>query len=560
MYQRHFNVRKTSQKEPIPGRADMAVNEAGGYVWDVDDWKRLDRFLILGAEGGTYYVKEHKLTRENAEAVLRCINADGERVVKQVVEISESGRAPKNDPALFVLAMCAGLGDAKTRSAALHSLNRVARTGTYLFTFATYIQAFRGWGRGLRDAVGSWYTEKSAENLAYQLVKYRQRGGWTHRDLLRLSHPETNSAAHKILLDWICHGKEWLMTVVDTGEQWQKFVVGYELASITDDAKEIVRLVSDCKLPWEALDTKWLRSPKVWEVLLPNTPLWALMRNLGRLSDIGLLAPLSETSKYVVQRFSDVEALSRSRLHPFTILLGMRTYAAGHGARGNLKWQPVSQVVDALDAAFYESFQNVKPTGKRFVLAVDVSGSMTSSMGDSPLTVREAAAAMAMVTARTEPNYTVVAFSDTMVPIEVSPRERLDDVVRKFGGLAFGGTDCALPMLWALGLDVYCTRYPRYWSRQLQPQVQQKRDVVPADCFIVYTDNETWAGDIHPVQALKQYRRETGIPAKLITVGMTSEGFTIADPNDVGMLDVVGFDSACPQVIQQFIEEPTKEA
>ena len=557
MYQKHFNVRKTSQREPIPGRADMVINEAGGYVWAVDDWKRLDRFLILGAEGGTYYVKEHKLTRENAEAVLRCINADGERVVKRVVEISESGRAPKNDPALFVLAMCSGLGDTKTRSAALHSLNRVARTGTYLFTFATYIQAFRGWGRGLRDAIGSWYTEKSADNLAYQLVKYRQRGGWTHRDLLRLSHPKTDSTAHKVLFDWVCHSREASFSLEDINEQWQKFVVGYELVAITNDPKEVIRLINDYKLPWEALDTKWLRSPQVWEALLPNTPLWALMRNLGRLSDIGLLAPLSETSKYVVQRFSDVEALHRSRLHPFTILLGMRTYAAGHGVRGSLKWQPVSQVVDALDAAFYESFQNVKPTGKRFVLAVDVSGSMTSSMGDSPLTVREAAAAMAMVTARTEPNYAVVAFCDRMVPIEVSPRERLDDVVRKFSNLAFGGTDCALPMLWALGLDTYRASF---WNYAPRIKVEEKRGIVPADCFIVYTDNETWAGDIHPVQALQQYRRETGIPAKLITIGMTSEGFTIADPNDIGMLDVVGFDSACPQIVQQFIEESTRKA
>jgi len=33
---------------------------------------------------------------------------------------------------------------------------------------------------------------------------------------------------------------------------------------------------------------------------------------------------------------------------------------------------------------------------------------------------------------------------------------------------------------------------------------------------------------------------------------MTSEGFRIADPDDAGMLDVVGFDPATPPVIADF--------
>jgi 60 kDa SS-A/Ro ribonucleoprotein len=33
---------------------------------------------------------------------------------------------------------------------------------------------------------------------------------------------------------------------------------------------------------------------------------------------------------------------------------------------------------------------------------------------------------------------------------------------------------------------------------------------------------------------------------------MTATGFTIADPNDGGMLDVVGFDSATPNLIADF--------
>src|SRR5262245_34635786 len=95
-----FNRKQTPQSEPMPGTSQVP-NSAGGYAWAVDDWMRLDRFLILGTEGGSYYASARALTRANAEAVERCIAADGARTIRRIVEISDTGRAAKNDPAIF---------------------------------------------------------------------------------------------------------------------------------------------------------------------------------------------------------------------------------------------------------------------------------------------------------------------------------------------------------------------------------------------------------------------------------------------------------------------------
>ena len=84
--------------------------------------------------------------------------------------------------------------------------------------------------------------------------------------------------------------------------------------------------------------------------------------------------------------------------------------------------------------------------------------------------------------------------------------------------------------------------------------IYAKKKNLKIDVFIVYTDCETWVGDIHPSKALVDYRRHSGIDAKLIVVAMTSNGFTIADPEDPGMLDMAGFDSAAPQVMKEFIQ------
>src|SRR5437762_1495995 len=116
-YLKHIiSPKRTPQSQPIPG-SKQVPNSAGGFAWAVDDWTRLDRFLILGAEQGTYYISERQLTRENAEAVARCIETDGPRTIQRIVEVSEAGRAPKNDPAIFALALSAALGDAATKRA-----------------------------------------------------------------------------------------------------------------------------------------------------------------------------------------------------------------------------------------------------------------------------------------------------------------------------------------------------------------------------------------------------------------------------------------------------------
>src|SRR5438128_5711270 len=146
-----------------------------------------------------------------------------------------------------------------------------------------------------------------------------------------------------------------------------------------------------------------------------------------------------------------------------------------------------------------------------------------SKIAGSCISVREASAAMALITAATEPEHEIIAFSAPVcggyggmhgggepgiTRVNLSPRMSLAEVIKRIEAIPMGGTDCALPMLWAV------------------------RNTLKVSGFVTYTDSETWAGNIHPAQALRQYRTEFVSDAKAIVVGMTSNGFTLADPND----------------------------
>ncbi len=316
-----------------------------------------------------------------------------------------------------------------------------------------------------------------------------------------------------------------------------KIIWAFERAKATKAKKELIELIREFKLPREAIPTTWLTDPDVWAALLEDMPMTAMIRNLATMTRVGLLSPLNAATRRVTTMLTTKAALKKARVHPIAILSALMTYKSGRGVRGGGQWSPLSKIVDALDAAFYLSFDNVESTGKRWMLALDVSGSMGCGTiaGVPGLTPRVASAAMALVTAATEVNHFFVAFTSGgkspgrgVSSLDISPRMRLDAVVKKVSDLDFGGTDCALPMLYAMdkGLDV--------------------------DVFVVLTDNETWAGKIHPVQALAEYRATRGIAAKVIVVGMVSNGFSIADPNDAGMMDVVGFDTNVPQLMADF--------
>lgn len=528
-YTKYFSKRVTPQSQPIPGK-NMVKNSAGGYVFQTDDFTRLDRFLVLGTENGTYYASERKLTVENGQCVERCLKQDYKRTIDRIVEISITGRAPKNDPALFALAIAAGNSDPLVRAYALENLSKVARIGTHLFNFVDAVQHFRGWGRGLRRAIARWYTEKPADKLAYQVIKYQQRNGWSHRDLLRLGHPQAPSDDHQAIFRYIVKGRENDLTDVSKVPENLRLIWAWERAKQVEHASEMVQLITEYGLPHECVPNKFKKQLAVWDALVQKMPMGATIRNLGRMTNVGLLKPGSEATKVVVNRLSDAEQIKRSRLHPISVLAALITYKSGHGHRGSLSWTPVSSVVDALDDAFYAAFGNVEPTGKSTLIALDVSSSMGWGRiaGIPGLVPSVGAAAMAMVTARTEPHYQIVGFSNTLKDLNISAKDSLDSVMRKTFDMTFGSTNCALPMVHSL---------EQGWR---------------FENFAIYTDNETWSGHIQPVQALQQYRQKTGLGARLAVVGMSATSFSIADPNDAGMLDVVGFDTAAPNIISNF--------
>jgi 60 kDa SS-A/Ro ribonucleoprotein len=527
-YSSHFNTKQTTQTQAVPGK-NQVQNNAGGFVFGLSPMEQLKRFLVLGCEGGSYYATEKAMTVDNAKNAIKAIQENGVEAVKLIVNVSENGRAPKNDAAIFALTLAMTFGNEATKKEAYDSIVKVCRTGTHLFTLCDNVQKLRGWSRGLRTGVSKFYNNRKPEQLAMQLIKYRQRNGWTHKDVLRLSHVKAKDTATNELLNYaVGKGMPTFSSIVNA------FEVAITLnAGSKDDVKTAIELINEAKLPWEALPTEFLNVPAIWDALIPNMGLTALMRNLAKMTSIGVIGSnLDKNTKLIVSRLTDETVIKESKLHPLNILVAMKTYASGRGLKGNLSWSPVGAVTGALEKAFYLAFGNVEATNQNIYIGLDVSGSMGgATINNTNVSAREASVAMSLLHTRKEPFVETVAFSNGLTRLQFAENVGLFQACSAVNQLPFSSTDCSLPMIDAL---------------------KRKLDV---DCFIVYTDNETYAGKIHPYQALNDYRKKMNKPnAKLIVVGMTATGFTIADPSDKGMLDVVGFDTAAPEIMSMFMK------
>jgi 60 kDa SS-A/Ro ribonucleoprotein len=221
----------------------------------------------------------------------------------------------------------------------------------------------------------------------------------------------------------------------------------------------------------------------------------------------------------------------------------LKVYKSGHGVKGSLTWTPLAEINQALDEAFYASFINAPVTNKDYFIGVDCSGSMGMGRvaGLELVTPIEAAVALAMVILHSEKNVEIRGYSggslrlgsksSSMIDLGITRRMHIDTAVKKALDINWGSTDCSMPYKFAL-------------ENKLKSEV-----------FLNITDNETNSNSEPPSVVLQRYREKTGIAAKQLVCAMSGGNFSIADPNDAGSMDLVGFDAGCPALIANFVTD-----
>lgn len=528
-YSQKTSVYKARTPQPVSTKVDekQVKNQQGFYVFQTEAWNQLSRFLIMGTTAPTYHAGTKNIDK-NVRVLEKLVKEDAVRVINTVLLYDQQGRLIKKQPAIFVIAyVLTSAEDLVARKDAVYVASQVIRTGRDISSLVEEIVALKGgtFSRLSRQAVAYWYN-MPVDRLAYQVVKYRNTGQFSHRNVLRLAHPVPRTEEHvpvfKYLTGKLTGGEGEMPQVIYTFELLNRMANEGRL-----DEKVLCNTIRNERLTHEMVPTQFKNSPKVWEVLAEDMPFTATVWNLSTFSRLGLLKEFSDFERMILARLRNKEQIEKSRIHPFKLLVAIRNYEKGSGFRNT--WNVNNRVVEALEEALYISLQNVENTGTRYGLVVDTSGSMT--MGNvigSDIQPIEVAGAMAAINCR-QGDAVVLGVNNHITKLPITKSSGIADVVRMIRNC--GGYTTNL----GLGIEYFLNNR------------------IKVDCLIYYTDNEINQGR-HPVQLFDKYKSTVNQDAKIVCVAMTANDFTIFPDGRGDVLNIAGFDANAPQVIEEFVK------
>lgn len=546
---------------------DQVRNSAGGYVYQVDKLDLLKRMLIFGTKYGTYYLQSKDMTREFAELVRACAKEDAVNLTDYTLKIIRDtylrGMYLDEQSVIFALAtFCSTQYASHIRG--LEMIPEL-RTGTALLTFCAMIDMQRGWGRAVRSAVAKWYNREPSI-VAYQILKYRERNGWSHRDVLRKAHVVPSTPVHQILFSYITYGwgKDWRYDLeTETGKyvftgrvgntnpsrlnekdiftncelsmdsDFLEQIAAYERVKDSNDIQYVSGQVKDHRMTIEMVPNE-KRAPEVWESLSFNMPIASLIRNLNKLSETGLFFSNSEAADMIYKKLEDITLLRKARIHPIDLYLAWSAYDAG--TNRNMNWKSDARVSDCLrkstNAMLNVPVESVE-LYHRVLIAIDHSGSMGYAM-TSGMTVFDLACFTATYL-KNKFNYgDVITFSCDQI---VNPLSFDSDHFKNFAlahaSRSGSGTSCSDVLLYA------------------QNQYYQWR--IKYDAIIILTDSETWASQYNIETAVKQYRASVNSQMRFINIAMVANSYTLAKPLSLNDMEFTGFDTNMLDIIEDFI-------
>ena len=537
----------------IKGREkDMIKNPDGAFVFKIDDMAFLDRFLIMGAATGSIG-RNVKIAKESAKLAIDMIAKDPFKVITRVYELNAGRRVFTKEPSLLVLAlaMCHMYNtNIESRRLASNTAAEICNTPYDISRLAEFYKEVAGnKGFMLTQCIQRWFSIRNPAKVAYQGVKYRSRNGWTPGDLLRVSHPKPEDEPMSLAMAYLTSPKsERGRIAAGAFDIFRDF----EAAMSSTNVKEVMAVLErNPQITWEMIPTNFLNEFAVWNLLVDNIPMTALVRNLSRFAANGFFKN-NTFKKKVLDKLESKEYVTRGGMHPFKVYLARYTFARGRGASST--WTPDRDVAAALDEAFKFSFDNLKPINGRFLIGIDSSASMTwdSSRilgGEGPV-AREFASVLAYILARANNfNVDVGGFTArasvlrsygtasgryaklyneegfTLLDLEWKNMHHISNEIQK---ITAGSTNCGAPVLHAL------------------------RTKEAYDGIIIITDNDINMGD-HPVPLMAKYRSQIKPGAKMVVITTQVCNYSVADPRDPLMLDVVGVDASGPEIVLDFI-------
>lgn len=521
-------------------RAADTTNRAGGRAYKLTDAEALCQYVVTSTFSDVYYAS----AGEQLEEVKRvCKAVKPTLVAKAAVYGRENGKM-KDVPA-YLCAYLASIGEIKLLK---KIFPRVINNPKMLLNFVQIIRSGvtgrKSFGSAVKKLIQDWITSRRGNQLFLASIGYSNP---SLTDVIKMVHPRPTSQEQSALFAYLLgaeldgYDPETLVRKNKAGEVVQE----YPFTDLPPLTQEFEWFKFDNSMPLPDMDYRALTNckltPEHWKQIAKNMPWNTLRMNLNVLARNKVFDDDAIT-RYVANKLANEQEIERWSVFPYQL---MTAYLyAGDDVPTSVK--------NSLQKAMEIATKNVPVLGNRVGIAVDVSGSMHSSITGSrarqtsEVRCVDVASLIASSLARVNPDATVVSFGTTarIVPgfnawdsIMTNARKLIDE-----GKVCGYGTNAGEAM--------------KVFNAQRKPYD-----------FIVYvSDMQSWVdsyiknfvfgGYGTPTMELwAQQRRKNGSHnAKLAEINVQAYGNSQADSKDKSILNVGGFSDAVFDVLAEFAE------
>lgn len=208
------------------------------------------------------------------------------------------------------------------------------------FLFIHYVFKFqetKGFGRGLKSCIATWYNNKTCIQLANLIGGNRRLYKWSHVDLIKMSHYKTDDLDRSKMIDSLFRRgvktledpevqEETTNTIVYEGFKRLNYIY---LLKIAENPKDAADLLKRHKFSWNFLPSHLIYNPVVWEGILANINYRDLLNFIQKLADTNLLNPNEEISKKISHTLGNLTLVTDAKLYPVEIYMVLKLYQKG---------------------------------------------------------------------------------------------------------------------------------------------------------------------------------------------------------------------------------------
>ncbi len=204
-------------------------------------------------------------------------------------------------------------------------------------------------GRAVKNTIAKWLNQNLSE---YWAIKYNGKGrGFSLADIIQTIHPVPDSEQIGMLFKYLISG--------ECGFQDGK-IYAYEQLKKAETLAEQIHWIREGQLPHEVVTGVCKMTPELWNALVPEMPVFALIRNLNVLDRAGVL----DTNRNLIERkLTDREVLRKSKILPFRFLNAFNAIEKA--------WAK-----DVLRQAVEMTFDGLPEIPGKTAVFLDISGSM----------------------------------------------------------------------------------------------------------------------------------------------------------------------------------------